>query len=226
MSWARAAMVVVSAVMVGCNGDPSVSGSDDPPMSATASPSTAASASGASGVAELAPSLLPLDPGRYTSSEFEPAITIELDGTWRTGHLAAGFFDVQRGDPGPDVIAVQFGRPFGVYGASGSTEPATAAEAVDVLGTNPALEVVETSASRIGGLNGSQVTVENGGAGRAEIMQVGPGTLTIDPGRRLWVAFFEMDDGLLAIMVGGAAASWDEALAAAEPVLESVEIAP
>jgi hypothetical protein len=53
---------------------------------------------------------------------------------------------------------------------------------------------------------------------------VTPGVLQIAPGRRLWCAFFDTPQGVLAIMVGGSVASWDEALAAAEPVLESVTI--
>ena len=57
-------------------------------------------------------------------------------------------------------------------------------------------------------------------------MQVPPGALGIDPRRRLWIAFFDAHDGLLAIMVGGSVARWDEALAVAEPVLESVRIGP
>ena len=56
-------------------------------------------------------------------------------------------------------------------------------------------------------------------------MQTPPGALRIDPGR-LWMAFFDTPDGLLAIMVGGSVATWDEALGAAEPVLESVRIGP
>lgn len=48
--------------------------------------------------------------------------------------------------------------------------------------------------------------------------------MSISPGRRLWIAFLDTPDGLLAIMVGGSVATWDEALAVAEPVLESVTI--
>ncbi len=84
--------------------------------------------------------------------------------------------------------------------------------------------MIESSESRIGGLTGSQVTVENAGDAHAQVMQVPPGALGIDPGRRLWIAFFDTPDGLLAIMVGGSVARWDDALAAAEPVLESVRI--
>jgi hypothetical protein len=38
------------------------------------------------------------------------------------------------------------------------------------------------------------------------------------------MAFFDTDEGLLAVMIGGSIEKWDEALAAAEPVLESIEI--
>jgi hypothetical protein len=120
---------------------------------------------------------------------------------------------------------VQFAKPTAVYGATAAGEiPETHADAVAILATNPALTVVETSESRIGGLAGSQVTVENSGEGRASVMSVPPGPLGIDPGRRLWIAFFDADAGLLAIMVGGSIATWERALAAAEPVLESVAI--
>jgi hypothetical protein len=133
---------------------------------------------------------------------------------------------VQRDDTTgtPDVIAVQFARPTGVFGPDGLSEPADAAEAAELLAANGALETVESSASRIGGMSGHQVTVENAGEAHAQVLAVPPGPLGIDPGRRLWVAFFDTDDGLLAIMVGGSVAEWQAALDAAEPVLESVEV--
>ena len=55
-------------------------------------------------------------------------------------------------------------------------------------------------------------------------MVVPPGPLGIDPGRRLWVAFLDTPDGLMAVMVGGSAAEWHEAMDVAEPVLESIQI--
>ena len=176
--------------------------------------------------AELTATGQPLPAGRYTRPGFEPAITFELDGSWQAVQLANGFFDVQQ-DPGSqDVIAVQFARPTGMFGESGLSDPAGADAAVEALRTNTGLEFVESSDSRIGGLEGAQVTVENAGEAHASVMQVPPGALGIDPGRRLWIALFDTDDGLLAIMVGGSTAKWDEALAAAEPVLESVRIGP
>ena len=50
------------------------------------------------------------------------------------------------------------------------------------------------------------------------------GVIAINPDRRLWIAFFDTDQGLLAIIIGGSIDQWDEALATAEPVLDSMEI--
>ena len=189
-----------------------------------ADPSPTASAAASAEVAELVAGTDPLAPGRYTRSGFAPRISIELDEGWRAVQLLDGFFDVQRDVGSPDVIAVQFAAVRSVHGAEGATATTDPDEAVAILETHPGLEVLETSESLMGGLTGAQVTVENAGDAHAEVIEVPPGPLGIDPGRRLWIAFFETDDGLLAVMVGGSVARWDAALVAAEPVLESVEI--
>jgi hypothetical protein len=175
-------------------------------------------------VADLIDTGQPLEAGRYTRTGFEPRIELELDGSWQAVQLFDGFFDVQQDVGTPDVIAVQFARPSRIDGADGAVEPADAADAVELVSANPDLTVVESSESRIGGLSGHQVTVGNEGTAHARILLVPPGPLGIDPGRRLWMAFFDTDAGLLAVMVGGSTARWDETLAAAEPVLESVVI--
>jgi hypothetical protein len=188
-----------------------------------------------SGVANINPSEEQLAPGRYTRHDFAPRVTFEVDGPWYSANVIRGFFDIQQepdvdepaGPPesgSADVIAIQFARPDALYGEGGGAEPADAADAVAILETNPDLIVVETSSSRMGGLDGSQITIENAGTGTPNVMDLPPGTIGLNPERRMWIAFFDTDDGLLAIMVGGSIARWDETLAAAEPVLESVEI--
>ncbi len=193
---------------------------------ADASPSSvpASEADKEADVADLIDTGQALEAGRYTRSGFEPRIELELDGTWQAVQLFDGFFDVQQDVGSPDVIAVQFAKPTGVDGADGADEPADAAEAVELVRANPDLVVIESSDSRIGGLSGHQVTVANESTAHARILLVPPGPLGIDPGRRLWIAFFDTDSGLLAIIVGGSTERWDETLAAAEPVLESVVI--
>ncbi len=59
---------------------------------------------------------------------------------------------------------------------------------------------------------------------RQPLLDLEDGPLGISPGRRLWIAFFDTPEGLVAVMIGGSVAKWDEALLAAEPVLESVTI--
>jgi hypothetical protein len=209
--------VLLAVILAAC------SGADASPSSAPASEEASDGAEEAD-VADLIDTGQPLEAGRYTRTGFEPRIELELDGTWQAVQLFDGFFDVQQDVGTPDVIAVQFAKPGRVDGADGSAEPADAAEAAELVSAIPDLTVIESSDSRIGGLSGHQVTVANDGAAHARILLVPPGPLGIDPGRRLWIAFFDTDAGLLAIMVGGSTERWDEALATAEPVLESVVI--
>ena len=208
-----AALLALPVIGACSQTDPSVSPTDAP---ASASPTAS----------ELTATGQALPAGRYTRAGFEPPITLELDGSWQAVQLFGGFFDVQQDVGTADVIAVQFARPSAIFGEGGTDPATTAGAAIASVQDNSALEIVETSDSRIGGLEGSQVTVENSGDAHATVMQVPPGPLGIDPGRRLWIAFFDTPDGLLVIMVGGSTEHWDEALAAAEPVLESVQVSP
>jgi hypothetical protein len=187
----------------------------------------AASVRSSTDAAELEATGDVLSPGRYTNSGFTPPITIELDGGWEAVQEGSGFFDVQQRVGDPDVIAVQFARVTGVYGDAGTADaPEDHDDAERILRANPGVDVIEASDSRIGGLTGSQITIENAGELHASVLEVPPGPLGIDPGRRLWIAFFDTDAGLLAIMVGGSVAEWQAALDAAEPVLETIEINP
>jgi hypothetical protein len=169
-----------------------------------------------------------LAPGRYTRAGFAPRITFEIsDGEWYAEQLYTGFFDVQQEVGSPDVIAVQFAKPSEVYGEEGSSiRVETAEDAAAAVRGNPGLVVFGESESLIDGQSGIVVEVEHAGASTSNVgvMAVPPGPLSIAPERRLWIAFFDTDDGLLAIMVGGSVARWDEALAAAEPILETVTI--
>ena len=147
-----------------------------------------------------------------------------LDG-WAVGSVSDGFFDVQQ-DPGsPDVIAVQFARPTRVVGEDGASVPVTtAADFIAAIGGNPGLDVIDGSDSRLGGLVGENVVVENSGSSTTPVVEVSLGMLGFDPGRRLWISAFDTPDGVVAVIVGGSVAQWDRTLAVAEPVLESITI--
>jgi hypothetical protein len=206
----------MAAVVVSCSAQPT--------PSASASASTDASEP-TDVVTELRSTTEPLPPGDYTRSSFVPPITFTLTEGWRAVQLFDGFFDVQQDVGSPDVIAVQFARPSTVYGEGGQgVEPAAPAEAAEALRNNDAFEVLGDNEAQVGGLSGNVIEIENAGDAHATVMVVPPGPLGIDPGRRLWVAFLDSPDGLLAVMVGGSVANWQEALDAAEPVLESIRI--
>jgi hypothetical protein len=193
------------------------------PEGRTATPSPSPLPSGVANINDTGEGRLAA--GRYTRHDFVPRVTFDVDDQWSARQILRGYFSIQQGgEEDPDVIAVQFARPTELFGSDGAAEPADAADAVAILETNPDLDVVETSTSQMGGLEGSQITIENAGDGSPNFMRLPPGTIALDPDRRLWLAFFDTDNGLLAIMVGGPIDGWDDALATAEPVLESVDI--
>ena len=222
--------VVALSVLAGCAA--AIESPSSTAGATTASP-TEASGTGppgptgvpSSGVAprELTASPAPLPAGTYTVAAFVPTVTLDVDGTWSSVNRAPDFFDVQQDVGSPDVVAVQVVRPAGIVGADGTpASPTDPAAAIETLRSNPGLMEIEASESRIGGLTGRQVTVENTTGRIVEVLRVGAGTVSIADGRRLWTAWFATPDGLVGIMVGGSVATWDRALGLAEPVLESI----
>jgi hypothetical protein len=229
-----ASLTILALVMVACATTPSPSVPGSPAASAappsavptaTGVPSPAPSESPAAVPLELRSGSVRLPAGTYTRTGFRPPITFAIGEGWFPGTVSEGFFDVQQERGTPDVIAVQFALVKRVIGAGGSAVAVTtAAQTAQTIHDNPAITVTEESPSRIGGLEGPNVVVENQGASTAGIMDVAPGWLSIDPHRRLWISLFDTTDGVVAVMVGGSVARWDEALRRAEPVLESVAI--
>jgi hypothetical protein len=213
MSKSSVAVLATALLLAGCSGP------------AVLSASQSQSAEATSGVMELAATADPLAPGRYTRASFEPAVTFTLDEGWRGVQLLSGFFDVQQQVGTPQVIAVQFAQVSAVFSGSGSEAVTDAEQAARLLARNDDFEILGTSAAQVGGLSGFAVELANATDHHVSVLVVPPGPLGIDPHRRLWVSLFNTPQGLVAVMVGGADENWDEALATAEPVLESVEFA-
>jgi hypothetical protein len=223
--------LLCSLLLAACSPGPTASpGSPEP--SATASPGAAAASASASASTRPSPAAageLPragvLPAGRYTKTGFVPAVTFAVSDGWTVGSASDGFFDVQQEPGSPDVIALQFARPTRAVGEDGASLPVTtAAELIAAIGENPGLDVVDGSDSRLGGLAGENVVVENSGSSTTPVAEVSLGTLGFDPGRRLWISAFDTPDGVLAVIVGGSVARWEHALAVAEPVLESITV--
>jgi thiol-disulfide isomerase/thioredoxin len=161
-----------------------------------------------------------LVPGRYRRVGFSPSVTFAVGPGWRAVQDHEGFFDVQRHAGTPDVIAVQLATPVG---------HASAADAMAALRARPGLVASDTAPVTIGGVRGLRVVVDAADpdidAERfVEVLRVPPGPISIASGRRLQVTFLDTTDGVLAVLVGGSARRWDEAVAASEPVLASLEI--
>ena len=231
MPWLRkllpiiAVVMIVAGVVAACGPAPSPSGSPSPTSSPAASVASPTPVATALAVRELTGGTAPLAPGTYTRQAFRPQVVLTIGEGWFAGTVTNGFFDVQQDVGSPDVIAVQFAHVDGVASAAASPLSATTASAaVKAIHQNPTLTVVDESASRMGGLEGLNVIVENRGTGPAPVLEVSAGTLSIDPGRKLWISFFDTPDGLLAVLVGGSIAQWERTLTVAEPVLESVLI--
>jgi hypothetical protein len=225
MPWLRKVLPVVAVIVVACSPAPSPSPSATPVPSPSAAEAPPTPAATALRLLELSAGPDPLGPGTYTRRAFRPGIAFTIGDGWFAGTVTDGFFDVQQEVGTPDVIAVQFAHVDGVVSAAASPMSATtAAAAVRAIHQNPALVVVDESASRLGGLDGLTVVVENRGTAAAPVMHVAPGTLSFDPGRKLWISLFDTADGLLAVLVGGSIAQWDRTLRVAEPVLESIMV--
>lgn len=218
-------LFLVPLVLVVAAGCAPTGPSVEPSSTPTGTPESSRSASpSASAARELTRG--PVDPGTYTRQDFEPPVTFTVDEGWTVGTLAPGFFDIQQQSGTPDVIALQVGQVDGVVGADGALIKQPDAEtAVSAIKANPGLDTVGESESLLGGKAGVVIEVENTSGAHAPIMQVPPGRLGIDSGRRLWIALFDTSPGLLAVMVGGSIEDWDHALEVAEPVLESIVIA-
>jgi hypothetical protein len=224
----RTLVIVLGIVLVaGCQPSATATPVPAPTPTPTPAPTPSPPAPTSPAANEISASRDNLDAGRYTRRGFVPRITVAVDGSWRAVQVLPGFFDVQQDVGSPDVIAVQFARPDGIYRDAGElVAPSSAQAAVDAIGANTMLEAVAHDTSLMSGLQGLAMVIENPptATADAQVMHVPPGPLLISPGRRLWIAFFDTPEGLLAIMVGGSVARWDEALLAAEPVLESVTI--
>ena len=157
-----------------------------------------------------------------------PVITFEVeDAVWVTGEPSEGLVAVVRAvAPGSQgTITLRFARPIALHaGPDAVHEPTTAADAVATLRDNPSLIHLGSSPGLTGGVPASVIEIEGVGAETWPVLQTAGSTLELVDGRRMWISFSDWPDGLLAIVVEGAAADWDRDLRIVEPVLESVAL--
>jgi hypothetical protein len=180
-----------------------------------------------------------LPAGAYRLVGFDPRITIVLDGSWQALDQSSGYASVTQlqrppgSNPYRAGTLVQITQVSGVPTAAGGwSPPGTPEEAVAAIERSLGAMVIEASESRIGGLQGRQLTVERPGVGPpmsrdvVEVLAIANGSIVLFPGTRLWLAFFQQAHGVVAIVVNSSIQNWEAELAAAEPVLEQIRFEP
>ena len=199
---------IVAVLALGCS---SARSSTTPvTQQPTAPPSTSPSAAH-----ELPDDPGVLAPGRYAPIDAVTGVTFEVEEGWSSGTVGNGWFELQR-EMGDDDVMVRIA----IVGVESADAAARAVEAT------PGITVLASSDSRMSGLTGPNLELENTADTRIELLPDPPGVIDLDPGQRMWLSVFDTSDGVLAISVVSDAAVWDSALLAVEPFLESVVIAP
>ncbi len=188
--------------------------------SASSIPIASALASGSS--ASPLPVLhTPLPPGRYTKTGFVPTIEFTVGDGWSGQQVAQGYFDIEQNPTSPDVIAVQFANLNG----------ASLGALIDQATSQPNTKVIDQGEITIDGRPGVYATVETTDPADTHppvfrpVLSTAAGPLSIASGRRLQINLVEVSSGFLAVLIGGSMAKWDETLAQAQPVVDSVTIA-
>lgn len=207
--------------------------SSSPPASSLPTPSAAVQTQAPVPSGHLAfPSRFDVElvPGRYWSAPpFELGFGFDVDQPgWIAGHLNAEFFDIQRdadgGGPEWPQSILGFGLPAFIRGGTDiPVSELTPAEAIAALRDRASL----------GASNVTELTLFGRPAVRVDLHTVvqsavfgGPGgTFTTTPQLDVRIAFVQLGERLLAVIVqadaGDLDARWTEAL----PILESVELA-
>ena len=207
----RSLVVVVSIVAlmaVGCGSKPPP---DRPVVRQPSAPPSASS----SAPREIPADTADLAPGRYARTDVVPGVTFEVEDGWSSGTTGDGRIEIQRGVGDGEVVVTL--AVVNVESAEAATRKVQATAGISVLAS---------SVSRMSGLTGPNLELENTSDARLPLLGTSSGTINLQPGERAWVSMFDTADGVLVIAVTSDAAVWDPALLAVEPLLESVVISP
>jgi hypothetical protein len=159
-----------------------------------------------------------LPAGRYETSAFEPKVRLELPAGWTSLHEDEAFFDLHRplaepasGGPVWDV-AVMVAR------LAGDAAPG---DVIDGLEANASLEVTREAGATLDGAEGIRVDVE--AESDSTILTFPGGSLAAFPGRKVRVYAVDVDGQTVVLAVDAAAQSFEQDVAAAQPLLDSVD---
>jgi len=185
----------------------------------TPAPSTTMAASAvpresAAAAVELPPDTVDLPPARYARPDLLPGVSFEVEDGWSSGMVGDGRFQLSR-EVGPGEVIVMLAR----------TTAGSASAAADAIGAMEGISVLATSESRMNGRTGPNLELESTADARVDLLTTASGAIGLEPGERAWLSLFDTGGGVVAVTVIADAGTWDAALLAAEPLLETVEIA-
>jgi hypothetical protein len=95
-------------------------------------------------------------------------------------------------------------------------------DVIDALEDNPLLEVSGVGTAELEGAEGISVDVE--ARGESTLLSFPGGSLSALPGRRLRVYAVDVDGRTAVLVVDAPAETFEQAVAAAQPVLDSLEL--
>ena len=200
------AVSIVAVMAAGC-------GSAPPPGTPATEQPTAPPSMSPSAAREIPADTADLAPGRYARADAVPGVTFEVEDGWSSGMVGDGRIEILRGVGDGQVVVTLAVVNVESADAAARTVQATAG-----------ISVLASSDSRMSGLTGPNLELENTSDTRFDVPPSSSGVIELEPGERAWLSLFDTADGVLAIAVISDAAVWDAALLAVEPFLESVVI--
>ena len=216
-----ACLIVSGCTGSGASGSPAGSGSASPPSSSGAASSSASAGEGALCAVDHEP--CQLEPGTYSAAPFEPGFTFTIEEAWQNDRAFA--------DGGG--ISQPTG---GIYWASGVTRGRLGDEEVEI-GATPEqfiafLQSLSLAGATISGQSelsvgdraGQSVDVETGEEALSGLYLIAEDAFNLAPHEKARFIVFDVDGETVVFVIDAfAAADFDAWVAAAAPVLESVE---
>ncbi len=205
-------LVALVVLVCACGSGPSTQATAT--VAGSPAPSSAASASAESAARELPADTANLTPDRYARPDLIPGVSFAVDDGWSSGTLDQGSIEIHHAAGGDEVVVML---------ANVTAESASAA--ADAVQATQGISVLATSESRMSGHTGPNLEVESTTDTSIDLLSTASSTIALEPDARLWLSLFDTAGGVLAVAVIADGGTWDAALLAAEPFLESVEIA-
>jgi hypothetical protein len=162
----------------------------------------------------------PLEPGRYTTTQFEPRIALTLGSGW-TELFADDSDEVALERPGAFMGIT---RVTCVIAPSNGREADVPSDLAAWLSEHYALQVGSTAEVTVAGLPGTML--EGIVAQSVEMFAYPTGNMRVVAGERIRYYILELDGSELTIVVMGSPTGFDALIAEVESIVDSLEVFP